>query len=171
MSEHEKDVVNLETEIASAEHPGKGLSVVEGQVSGGSGELSGAKKLALENLMWGMTMADTARRVGVSRMTLHRWLKNDPVFRAAYNEWLEEAEESCRARLGTMARKAMDAMENALHASDGRLALQLLKELGFLRRREAGATDAEGVKRELKIEDGKKKRKLREAEMELEVEE
>ena len=81
----------------------------------------------------------------------------------------EATEEGCRARLQRMADKAMDAMENSLHASDGRLALQLLKELGFLRRRKAGATEAEDVKRELKVEEGRRKQKLREAEMDLEM--
>jgi hypothetical protein len=165
----ERTAANGEGEIGSAENSGKGLSVVEGQVLEGNGELSGAKKLALESLMWGSTMSETARQVGVSRMTLHRWLKNDPLFRAAYNEWLEATEEGCRARLQRMADKAMDAMENSLHASDGRLALQLLKELGFLRRRKAGATEAEDVKRELKVEEGRRKQKLREAEMDLEM--
>ena len=126
-------------------------------------ELAEPKKAALELLMWGKSVSETARQTGVTRITIHRWLKNDPVFRAAYNEWHEEMRESSRSRLETMAEKAMDALDNALHSNDARAAIAVLKGLGLLRERKPGPTDAEEVKKEAEI-----RKKKREAELFLE---
>ena len=97
-------------------------------------QLPPEQQTALELLVGGKAVAETARQVGVSRSTVFRWLKNDPVFRAAYNQWQEEIQSSCQSRLMTMTDKAADALEKSLEGGDGRLALQLLKGMGMIRR-------------------------------------
>jgi len=112
-------------------------------------ELAGAQRATLDLLLLGKSIAETARSAGVSRMTIHRWLKNDPVFRAAYNEWQEQSQESCRSRLQALTDKATDALEKALEAGDARSAVQLLKGMGMIKERKPGATEQEDVKREI----------------------
>jgi len=115
-------------------------------------QLPPEQQTALELLVGGKAVAETARQVGVSRSTVFRWLKNDPVFRAAYNQWQEEIQSSCQSRLMTMTDKAADALEKSLEGGDGRLALQLLKGMGMIKERAVGPTDAEEVRKRNEIE-------------------
>jgi hypothetical protein len=130
--------------------------------------LGAAQRAALELIFAGKSVAETAREAGVNRRTIHRWIKNDPVFAAAYNEWREEIEENCAARLAAMADKAAAAIEKALEAGDARSALQLLKGLGVLRPREKAATDAAEVEKRMKMETRKRKLELESEERDME---
>jgi transposase-like protein len=111
--------------------------------------LAAHQQATLELLVTGKSIAETARSAGVSRMTIHRWLKHDPVFRAAYNQWHEQLRESCRSRLQAMTDKAADALEKALEAGDARSALQLLKGMGMIKERPAEPTEYDGDNGEL----------------------
>ena len=121
-------------------------------------QLPTGQRSALQLLFSGKSVSETARLVGVSRMTLHRWLKSDPVFQAAYNEWHEQMEESGRSRLLMLTDKATDAVEKALAGGDARTALQLLKGMGLIKAKAVGPTDPEEVERVGELE--KKKREL-----------
>ncbi len=119
------------------------------------------QQTALESLLTGKSIAETARSAGVSRMTIWRWMKHDPAFRAAYNQWHDQLQESCRSRLHALTDKATDALEKALEAGDARTALQLLKGLGMIKERPAGPTDPEEIEKTLAIEEKRRELKFR----------
>jgi len=115
------------------------------------------QRAALDLLLMGKSVIESAKSAGVARATVYRWIKNDPVFRAAYNEWHDQLRESSRSRLLALTDKAADAVEKALEAGDARTALQLLKGMGMLREVSPGPTDPAEVKRTLDLQ--KKRRK------------
>ena len=89
---------------------------------------------------------------GVGRATVFRWLKNDPVFRAALNQWHDQIKSGCQSRLLSLTDKATDAVEKALDAGDARTALQLLKGMGMIKERAVGPTDPEEIRKRNEIE-------------------
>jgi hypothetical protein len=118
-----------------------------------------AQRTALELLLEGKSVAETARSAGVARATVFRWLKDDPAFKAAYNLWHEEMEESCRSRLLMLTDKAAGALEKALEAGDAKAALQLLKGLGLIKPSGPRITDVEELKARQRIENKRRKAK------------
>jgi hypothetical protein len=102
---------------------------------------------ALELLLAGRTVVEAAQATGVNRKTIHRWLKNDPAFQAAYNEWQEQMKETCRSRLLVLTDKATAAVEKALENGDAKSAMQLLKEIGLLAPMAARPTDEQEVRK------------------------
>src|SRR5579872_2546931 len=98
----------------------------------GKEDLPVEQRTALELLLLGKSMAETARESGVSRGTVYNWLKNDAGFQAAYNRWHDEMQESCRSRLLMMTDKAAGALEKALEAGNANAALQLLRGMGLI---------------------------------------
>jgi uncharacterized protein YkwD len=108
-------------------------------------------------LISGESVAQTARAVGLSRSTLFRWLKSDPDFQAAYNQWQTDLEQSCRSRLLTLTDKAAGAVEQALEAGDARTALQLLKGMGLITPPPARPTEASEIRREADLAAKRKK--------------
>lgn len=95
-------------------------SLVEQRDEKQIGRLAADQQNAMELLVMGKTIAETARSAGVSRTTIYHWLRNDPVFQAAYNQWHDQLEEGCRSRLLTLTDKATDAIEKALENGDAR---------------------------------------------------
>jgi len=81
-----------------------------------------------------------------------RWLKNDPVFQAAHNQWHDQIRSSCQSRLLSLTGKAADALEKALDAGDARSALQLLKWMGMIKERVVGPTEPEEVRKKSEID-------------------
>lgn len=122
------------------------------------------QQAALDLLCCGTSVAETARTAGVSRVTIYNWIRHDPVFRAAYNQWQEEMEESCRARLAMLTGKATMALEKALEAGDAKAAVQLLRGMGIIRASERRATDSQEVRRRAGVEAKKLENELEEAE-------
>jgi hypothetical protein len=116
------------------------------------GRLPANQQTALELLVGGKSVAETARLAGVGRATVFRWLKNDPVFRAAVNQWHDQIESGCQSRLLSLTDKATDAVEKALDAGDARTALQLLKGMGMIKERAVGPTDPEEIRTRNEIE-------------------
>ncbi len=120
---------------------------------GAAGDLRPEQEKALAMLVAGKSVTDVAREIGVHRVTLHRWMKSNPSFAAAFNQWREQMQESAHSRLLMMAEKAADALEKTLEAGDGRLAMRYFEKMGMAREREAGPTEAEEVIAELEIEE------------------
>jgi transposase-like protein len=114
--------------------------------------LPAQQQAALEMLMGGKSVAETARLVGAGRATVFRWLKNDPVFQAAHNQWHDQIRSSCQSRLLSLTGKAADALEKALDAGDARSALQLLKWMGMIKERVVGPTEPEEVRKKSEID-------------------
>jgi alkanesulfonate monooxygenase SsuD/methylene tetrahydromethanopterin reductase-like flavin-dependent oxidoreductase (luciferase family) len=112
----------------------------------------------LEVLVQGKSIAEGARSAGVTRATVYRWLKTDPAFRAAYNQWHEEMEERTRSRLMIIAsEKATAAVERALENGDARMALQLLRELGLVKPSGERLTEMAEVKKRVELDAMKRK--------------
>jgi predicted DNA-binding protein YlxM (UPF0122 family) len=152
------------------------MSLEKGQKTAGAGalarvemdELTGEQRTAMELLLAGKSLAETARTAGVSRNAVYRWLKNDAAFKAIYNEWHEAMKESCRSRLKMMLDKATSAVEKALEAGDARSALALLKGMGMIEKEGERSTEVDEVARENATKNKQRKTKLFNDEMSAE---
>lgn len=140
------------------------MAEAEASLDGGVEGLSGAQEVALAALRGGGTFVRAAQEAGVSRMTVYRWLRGNPHFRAAFNAWQQEATESARARLVKLADQAVDVVERALGRDDEKVALKVLRGVGVLRKRGGGggSTDPEVLNLQMQL---REKRELRRAEM------
>lgn len=137
------------------------------QLRGALGKpMDAAQRAALEAIVAGKSANGSATAAGVSRSTVYRWLRDDPEFRAQYNGWLRERQESAFARMMVLTDKAVDAIEAGLEKNDAKLALQVLKGLGVLGpgRREIGASDVEEVRRRMDLDRRKRNLELGEEE-------
>ena len=130
----------------------------------GAMALSPSQRTAIEMLTSGHTAIDSAKAAGVNRVTLHRWLKSDATFQAAYNAWQQDALATARGRMLALTDAAVTAVAKAMSRGDGRLALRLLEKLGAAERATPGATDVEEVKREQALERRKRDVELRKKE-------
>lgn len=133
----------------------------EGSKNVGGGEivrLPARQQAALEELLKGASIVESARAAGVTRWTVHAWLKQDTAFQAAYNRWREQMDAGCQTRLLALTDKAADAVQKALEAGDAKLGLALLKGLGLLAPLEKRPTDPEEVEQEMRLE--KKRRRV-----------
>jgi hypothetical protein len=111
----------------------------------------------LELLLAGKSVASTAAAAGVSRATIYRWLKHDPVFLAAYNQWHDQIQESCRSRLMLLQEKAIDTVERTLEKGDGKVAMQLLKGMGVIGAKPVGAIDAQEASERIDLDKEKRR--------------
>lgn len=62
--------------------------------------------------------AKAARSAGVSRTTLYRWMREDPVFQAALEDATRQALKEFSASLVRLAQKAVKALESALDSKE-----------------------------------------------------
>lgn len=87
----------------------------------------------LEALLAGSTITDAAGCVGVSRTTVHRWLKEDYVFQAEVNVARHALRQASLARLDVLCERSIEVLKEALYqSSDTRVALEVLKGCGVL---------------------------------------
>jgi predicted DNA-binding protein YlxM (UPF0122 family) len=126
--------------------------------------LSDDQRAAMELLLSGKSVAESARTTGVSRATIYNWLKRDADFLACYNQWKDEIRESCQGRLMRLTEKATTAVQKAVEAGNARIAMDLLKGMGMVRPAKLGATDAEEVKKRLELKERRKVLRLEKAE-------
>lgn len=129
---------------------------------GRTGGLSGTQETALDALRGGATFASAAQAAGVTRVTVYRWLRGDPHFRAAYNAWQQEVAESARARLVKLADMAVDVVEKALRRGDEKVAVRVLRGIGALHKGQKGSINPEVLDLKIKLRES---RELRRAEM------
>jgi hypothetical protein len=102
------------------------------QIATPDANLTPAHEKALAALLEGKTILEAAATADVNRATLHRWLKDDLEFQAAYNRGRRELHDTMQARLLGMAGKAAGTVEKAIQDGDVKAALALLKGLGLL---------------------------------------
>lgn len=69
---------------------------------------------ALEYLMTEPTLQDVARKTGVSRSQLYRWMTEDPVFVAAYRRAKGEALDRTLTRLSGISGRAVDVIAEVM---------------------------------------------------------
>jgi hypothetical protein len=108
----------------------------------------------LEALLAGSTITDAAAAVGVSRTTVHRWLKDDYLFRAEVNAARHALRQTSLARLDALCERSIEVLRGALdQSSDTRIALEVLKGCGVLGGdRTVGTLDAELLEAESRSE-------------------
>jgi hypothetical protein len=126
--------------------------------------LAKEQQVVLEGLVVGKSVTEMSQAAGVNRTTIYRWMKHDPAFRAAYNQWHEQMIESGRSRLLMLVDTAADSLRKALEAGDSKAALELLRGMGVLKARAAGPTDAEEIRRLNDLERRRKEIELGRAE-------
>jgi len=143
--------------ITSEVDPARVLAVAD--KGGGQAAMEPKQESALQLLQAGRSMVETAQTVGVARATIYNWLKHDPVFLAAYNQWHDEIAETTRSRVAMLSDKAVGALDKALDAGDAKAALQLLKGLGMIRPRDEAEriTDAREIDARMKLAEKKRK--------------
>ena len=95
-------------------------------------ELTPQQILAIEQLTTGATIGKTAEAVGVSRETVHRWLREDWTFQAAANSARRDIHEAVQRRLLAMTDRALSTVAEAIDKGDLGASLALLKRLGTL---------------------------------------
>ena len=88
---------------------------------------------ALAGLLSGLSVTDAAKVAGVSRGTVHRWLKEDFAFQAALNQGQHELRNALQTRLSNLAEKAVSCVEKAIEEGDSKTAMALLRGLGLLK--------------------------------------
>ena len=110
------------------------------------------QQAVLERLLAGETVTAAARAAKVDRSTVHRWLKEDYTFGAAYNQGRRELQEAAHCRLLSMAERAIQTVVEAIEGGDVRTAVKVLEGLGFLSGEPPalGPEDVEGVELEAK---------------------
>ena len=79
-----------------------------------SEDLTPQQQRALEALLAGQTVTAAANTAGVDRSTVHRWQKDDLVFRAAFNRGRRELLASVHTRLLALTERAVACVEREL---------------------------------------------------------
>ena len=87
---------------------------------------------ALDLLLSGLTVTAVATAVGVSRETVHRWLRDDCGFIAAMNRGKRELHEAAQSRLQSVWWRAADNLARAVDAGNLQASLVVLRGLGEL---------------------------------------
>lgn len=131
--------------------------------------LTAVQERALQQLAAGTSIKETARLVGVGRRTVHRWLKEDANFAAAYNAWRRETVDSGRARVLAMTDLALDTVQNAMLQGNARVAVQVAKATGVMDMQKPGPTDPEHLARRRGLRKGKRDKALKDAERQFKI--
>jgi hypothetical protein len=95
-------------------------------------KLTAQQQRAIDHLITGETVTAVAGEVHLYRSTVHRWLREDSVFQAAYNQRRSELQEAYATRILSLADRAIATVEDAVVNGDVRASLKVLDELGLL---------------------------------------
>ncbi|NNF28952.1 MAG: hypothetical protein HKN73_17130 [Gemmatimonadetes bacterium] len=117
-------------------------------------ELSPQQFAVLELLVGGATVTDAAKHSGVSRSTIHRWLKNDFAFQAELNRTRNGLQEATLRTLLSVAHRAAQNVAEAIEGGDLSVSLKILKGIGALSGAppRVGADDADVLREETEID-------------------
>ena len=94
--------------------------------------ISAAQERVIEGLVGGGSITSAAGVGGVSRQTVHRWLRDDFEFQAQLNASRADLRVEAEDRLFALAGEAIGAVESALQQGDANVGLSILKGLGLL---------------------------------------
>lgn len=114
--------------------------------------LTAPQNEVLAALIAGSSVKDAAQASYIHRSTVHRWMTDDPLFRAAYNAWQHEARESAKAKLLSLTQGALDAVTRAVASGNPQVAYKLLKDLGLLTKVKEGLTDPALIQKQIQLE-------------------
>ncbi len=113
---------------------GKGAAQVQAmrvdQAIGKLGGITAKQQQAIGLMLGGCTLADVARRAGVSRGTLYTWRRSER-FIAALESWRGDMEQVARSRLLNLSGMGLKAIHRALESGDAKVALAMFKGLGI----------------------------------------
>ncbi len=119
------------------------------EAEAGDDGLSPAQELALDALLAAKSVVEAAQAAGVSRTTLHRWLRDDCVFIASLNESRGALHSHVRTKLLALASAATETVERAISEGDAKTAVALLRGMGCLPGFfKAGPTNAKKLKKD-----------------------
>lgn len=99
------------------------------RAAGRLGGITPKQQQAIGLMLGGCSLADTARRAGVSRGTLYQWRRREK-FVAALESWRGDMEQAARARLLNLSGMGLKAILRALEAGDAKVAMAMFKGLG-----------------------------------------
>lgn len=125
------------------------------------------QRIALESIAHGSSIKAAAKSAGVKRQTVHRWIKSDPDFAAAYNAWEREALDSAHARALAITDAAFDVIDAAIRNGNLNAALHVVKAAGALAPRPTGPSDPATLRRREDIRRTRQDAKLERAEKKL----
>jgi hypothetical protein len=114
-------------------------------------ELSASQIEVLGALATGASIAESARRAGVHRSTVHDWINRNNLFVAQVNQLKCERLDSVRTQMHSLSSAALDALRDILTSSKTpastrlQAALALLDSLGALESNPIGPTDPHAV--------------------------
>lgn len=120
----------------------------------GQENLSPAQLQVLQGLLSGESVTAAARMGKVSRETVHRWLRADFGFQAAFNQGRREILEEIQDGLLMTARDAAGQVAAAVKSGDVKVALAVLKGVGAFSGRspQFGSGDPGKLEREADLE-------------------
>jgi len=121
-------------------------------------ELSDVQSLAIDYLLAGQGVVETAQQIGVAYETLSRWRSNDPSFIAAYNQRRQALWDANADRLRGVVGQAIETLQSSLESKNEgikiRAAALILKAAGMdALPQPRGLTTPEGVKADLAMAD------------------
>ena len=111
--------------------------------------LSGPQRKTIYQLAGGASIQVAAAESRVCRMTVYRWMRDDPDFIAAYNCWKQEVVESAHCRLLELLDEAVDTLQEAVRKGDVKVALAVVRTTGGLRRPPRKSIEALQIRRKL----------------------
>jgi hypothetical protein len=94
--------------------------------------LSPKQWTVLKELAGGGSISAAARAAGVERHTFYRWMRNDPKFIAALNDWRNHAVQSARDTMAAMLDDAAKCVRIAIGLGHANVALEVLRRQGAL---------------------------------------
>jgi hypothetical protein len=115
---------------------------------------------ALAALLTGATVTAAARRAGVARQTVHRWLSDDPAFLAEYNRARREMADAVSQSLRLLSGQAVKVLKSTLTSTRTPEALKVRAAVAVLKLAAGppdGPTDAEDARVEVGRRDQKRR--------------
>lgn len=101
-------------------------------------QLSLAQSKAYAGFAAGLSLSEISRQAGISRQTLHTWLKSDHTFIQAAAVARQEYIEAFSDRLCTLTRKALDRLEAILDDPKAPASVALKAALAVINRPQSG---------------------------------
>lgn len=111
--------------------------------------LDAAQHRVLWLLTHGQSITSAAKLGGVTRMTVHRWLKSDAKFQAAYHAWRQVLLESAQTSLMATLDQAVQTIRKAIADGNVAAALKLVEKLGAMHQPPPTCTDAAQLERRI----------------------
>jgi transposase-like protein len=88
--------------------------------------------MAFQALIGGKSIAAAARAAGVNRATVHRWIKDDPNFKAALARQADEQMAAAREQLKNSVEPAARNIHQAVRQGHVAASMQVLKSVGLM---------------------------------------